>query len=443
MTTRRKPSGLPWADTIPDRWDSAKVCLVARLESGHTPSRQHPEYWVPEECTIPWFSLADVWQLREANQKYLGDTAENVSPLGIAHSAARVLPAGTVVLSRTASVGFAGIMPRPMATTQDFANWVCGPRVIPEYLLWAFRAMKPEFARLMMGSTHQTIYMPDIRRLAVPVPPVSEQRAISEFLDHRTAIVDALIDTKERLAETLAEKRQAIITQFVTKGCEPEPQMSNSGVKWLGEVPSHWEVLPLRRVVDQFVDYRGRTPTKVDDGIPLITAGAVRDGTIDHKRAPEYMAPEEYDEFMRRGLPRKGDLVFTTEAPLGEVALVEDPSVAFAQRIILFRVNRSRILSEYLHLYFLSTAGRADVESRASGSTAEGIRADRLRASAVLVPPLPEQARIVEAVAKGTRIIEPLRAHIRSSLDTLREYRQAFITAAVTGQLDVAAQEAA
>ena len=76
MSQALKGSGLGWAPTIPNDWDSAKVCLVARLESGHTPSRQHPEYWVPEECTIPWFSLADVWQLREANQKYLAETSE-------------------------------------------------------------------------------------------------------------------------------------------------------------------------------------------------------------------------------------------------------------------------------------------------------------------------------------------------------------------------------
>lgn len=130
-----KPSGLEWAGDIPAEWDVAKICLLARLESGHTPSRQAPEYWAPEECTIPWFSLADVWQLRDGTQDYLGDTAEKISPRGLANSAARLLPAGTVVLSRTASVGFAGIMPRPMATTQDFANWVCGDRLMSEYLL--------------------------------------------------------------------------------------------------------------------------------------------------------------------------------------------------------------------------------------------------------------------------------------------------------------------
>lgn len=245
MSTRRKLSGLAWADTIPDRWDTAKVCLVARLESGHTPSRQHPEYWVPEDCTIPWFSLADVWQLREANQNYLGDTAEKISPLGVANSAARVLPAGTVVLSRTASVGFAGIMPRPMATTQDFANWVCGPRLVPEYLLWAFRAMKPEFARLMMGSTHQTIYMPDIRRLAIPVPPVPEQRAIARLLDHKTAAIDAVIASKKRLLQANTELRQAYITQAVTKGLDLTVPTQTSGIEWIGPIPEHWTCAPL------------------------------------------------------------------------------------------------------------------------------------------------------------------------------------------------------
>src|SRR5207249_3411959 len=109
-----------------------KLKYVTRLETGHTPSRQHPEYW--ENCTIPWFSLADVWQIRDGRKEYLEDTAEKVSELGLANSAARLLPLGTVIVSRTASVGFSGIMPVPMATTQDFVNWICGPKLLPEYL---------------------------------------------------------------------------------------------------------------------------------------------------------------------------------------------------------------------------------------------------------------------------------------------------------------------
>ena len=81
-------------------------------------------------------------------------------------------------MSRTASVGFSAIMSLDMATTQDFVNWVCGSSLRPEYLLYVFRSMEHEFNRLTMGSTHQTIYMPDVGRFTTPVPPLDEQDRI-------------------------------------------------------------------------------------------------------------------------------------------------------------------------------------------------------------------------------------------------------------------------
>ena len=87
------------------------------MKTGHTPTATEAAYW--DDCTIPWFTLADVWQLRDGTRWYLEETSENISELGLANSAAELLPAGTVVFSRTASIGFSGIMPQPMATSQD------------------------------------------------------------------------------------------------------------------------------------------------------------------------------------------------------------------------------------------------------------------------------------------------------------------------------------
>lgn len=209
-------SGVPWIGRVPDHWEVVRTRFVARLESGHTPSRQHPEYWIPEECTVPWFTLADVWQLREDRQEYLGDTAEKVSPVGLANSSARLLPVETVVLSRTASVGFSGIMPRPMATSQDFVNWVCGPRIRPEYLLYVFRAMRSEFKRLTMGSTHQTIYMPDVRNFRTPLPPLAEQDAIVAAVRDETSRYNELVEKLRRQIAGLREYRQTLISAAVT-----------------------------------------------------------------------------------------------------------------------------------------------------------------------------------------------------------------------------------
>ena len=209
-----KESGRQWMGRIPSHWSAPFVRFVARLESGHTPSRQHPEYW--ENCTIPWFTLADVWQIRDGRREVVTETKELVSELVISNSSARLLPAGTVMLSRTASVGFSAIMGTPMATTQDFVNWVCGHKVLPEYLLYVFRSMRVEFERLKFGSTHSTIYMPDVAKLSMPLPPVPEQRKIVEAARTRKQKIDALIEAAKQSTSRLREYRSALISAAVT-----------------------------------------------------------------------------------------------------------------------------------------------------------------------------------------------------------------------------------
>jgi type I restriction enzyme S subunit len=168
------------------------------------------------DCTIPWFGLADVWQIRDGQTEYVTDTAEKISELGLANSAARLLPKGTVVLSRTASVGFSAIMGADMATTQDFVNWVCGPNLRPEYLLYVFRSMQQEFRRLTMGSTHQTIYMPDVGGFSTPLPPIAEQDRIVVFVREHARRIDALVARVRDAIARLKELRTALISAAVT-----------------------------------------------------------------------------------------------------------------------------------------------------------------------------------------------------------------------------------
>jgi len=211
---RMKDSGLRWMGAIPEHWTVMPIRRAARLESGHTPSRLHPEYW--EHCIIPWFSLADVWQIRHGQADYVYETKEKISELGLENSAARVLPAGTVMLSRTASVGFSTIMGVDMATTQDFANWVCSPRLKPEYLLIVLRCMDAEFRRLKMGSTHNTIYMPDLRALRFALPPLDEQDAIVKYSGVITKQLDSLIDAADNAIGLFEERRAALVSSAVT-----------------------------------------------------------------------------------------------------------------------------------------------------------------------------------------------------------------------------------
>ena len=213
-TPRLKPSGVEWLGDVPEHWEVGNIRRFADMKSGHTPSRQHPEYW--DDCNVPWFTLADVWQLRDPRNLYLGDTKESISSLGLANSAAELLPAGTVILSRTASVGFSGIMPLAMATSQDYWNWICGSALLPEYLLFLFRAMRGEFNRLMMGSTHRTIYEASAASIRISVPPFSEQSQIVRFIQERLPSIDDAAAAARLAIERLEEYRTALITAAVT-----------------------------------------------------------------------------------------------------------------------------------------------------------------------------------------------------------------------------------
>lgn len=206
-------SPLPWAREIPRHWAVVPLTSLAQLESGHTPSRSREDWWT--DTYIPWVSLHDVGNMRAT--KYLYDTAQRISDAGIANSSARVLPARAVVLSRDATVGRTAIMDVPMATSQHFAAWVCGPRLDPEYLWVLFGdAMQPFFDSFQNGSTIRTIGMGDLKAFRIPLPPLEEQREIVEYLDRETPKIDALIAESERFIELSKERRAALITAAVT-----------------------------------------------------------------------------------------------------------------------------------------------------------------------------------------------------------------------------------
>lgn len=208
-------SGVPWVDSIPSEWDAAKLTTIATLGSGHTPARSRPELWM--DCTIPWITTGEVRQIRSDEREILTETRELISQRGIDESSAVLHPAGTVVLSRTASAGFSAIMGTDMATSQDFATWTCGPRILPEYLLYCLRAMRSDLmGRLAMGSTHQTIYMPDIKSIVVPLPPTEVQGRIVREVRETVQGFDSLRREMEAQIDLLREYRQALITAVVT-----------------------------------------------------------------------------------------------------------------------------------------------------------------------------------------------------------------------------------
>jgi len=206
---------LPWLATVPESWAVRRLSQVARMGTGHTPSRSEPDYWV--DCDIPWLTTGDVHRFRHDEVDVIHETTLNISALGLANSAAVLHPARTVALSRTASAGFAVIMGSEMATSQDFATWTCGAALLPDYLLHLLRVMQPYLlGNLSMGSTHKTIYLPDLMDIRIPVPDLATQRVAVEQVREAAASRQEITSAINKQIRGLEEYKQALITAAVT-----------------------------------------------------------------------------------------------------------------------------------------------------------------------------------------------------------------------------------
>lgn len=192
---------------------------------------------------------------------------------------------------------------------------------------------------------------------------------------------------------------------------------------------SEWKKYILEDVIDRFIDYRGKTPTKTNSGIPLITAKIIKSGKI--LTPNEFIAIEDYDSWMTRGLPEIDDVVLTTEAPLGEVALIKDKNVALAQRIITLRGKKDYVFNPFLKYYLQNDTGQHELQSRASGTTVFGIKASVLKKMPIELPDIEEQKAIAAVLSSLDDKVDLLQRQSKS-LEAMAEtlFRQWFVAEA-------------
>ncbi|WP_327655869.1 restriction endonuclease subunit S [Streptomyces sp. NBC_00483] len=213
------PSGFIWTP----------LSDIARLESGHTPSRRHAEYW---DGDVPWIGIKDA---TGNHGRVITSTLQTITQDGLDNSSARLLPAGTVCLSRTASVGYVVTMGVPMATSQDFINWVCGPQISSRYLHYILVMEQDSVRRFAHGTTHQTVYYPEAKAFHVCIPSRGEQDRIVSVLgslDDKIAVNERIataarqlgltLFARSSLAGDLAQVDVASVSNVLTRGVAPK-----------------------------------------------------------------------------------------------------------------------------------------------------------------------------------------------------------------------------
>ena len=430
-----RDSGVEWLGEIPEHWEVKKLKMITSfINRGVTPNYvENSNYKVINQATFSkgYFDLLNIKFTKDKDFSGL-----NFSKGIVERNDILLASTGGGVLGKVAFVDFDD------NTFQADSHVTIIRGTEPEFMskyYYYILSISYELINgiLAQGSTNQTELQRDwLINFKFPVPTFSEQTTISAYLDHKTAQIESAIGIKQKQIELLKERRQILIHRAVTRGLNPNVKLKDSGLEWIGEIPEGWEVVPMIKYASR-VDYRGKTPEKVDSGIILVTTKNIKGGKIDYDISKEFVLEKDYAAIMSRGLPEIGDILFTMEAPLGMAAVVDNTDVAIAQRIIKFHFDDKVFNSYFVNQSIQSEYFQKILQREATGSTAQGIKASKLHKLKIIKPPLKEQIEIVSDIETNSLKISTAISLKEKEIEKLKEYKSVLINAAVSGKIKV------
>lgn len=434
-----KDSGVEWIGQIPEHWKVNRLKRVSMLKggSGFPPSLQGQQ-----GNELPFYKVGSL--AKSSNGRDLQRGEHTISRDQAAELGATVFPKGSLVWAK---IGAALSLNRRRILTVDSCidNNMTGCVIDNESLdlSYAFFLLSSlDFSVHAKPGAVPSFSEGDQGELEIPQPPLSEQSALSIAINMEIARIDALIVKKTRFIELLTEKRRALVTNAVTKGLDPDVKMKKSGVGWLGEIPEHWQVRPIKSLATGpatlFIDGDWIESKNLSDaGVRYITTGNVGEGEY-KEQGTGFISETTFDELRCTEVLPGDVLISRLNPPIGRSCIAPDlgsrvvtsvdnvilrPSAEFDSMFIVFRFSAS----DYFH----------EMSLLGSGATMQRISRSALGNVRIAWPPLDEQIEIRRYLRAETTRIDGLSALVNKSIDLLKERRAAFITAAVTGQIDL------
>ena len=428
-------SGIEWLGEIPAHWEVKPLKRLATLNDDALSEGTDSSF------EMTYIDIGSVDGVAGITNK------ENLDFEKAPSRARRIVRHGDVIVStvRTYLRAIAAIRaPEPnLVVSTGFA--VVRPRhLASSFAAYTLRA--PHFVESVVansvGVSYPAINASRLACFPIPYPDLDEQRAIAGFLNRETTKIDALVAKKERLIDLLQEKRTALITRVVARGLDPNVLTKDSGVEWLGEVPAHWEVRPLKSMSDL---QTGLTLGKRYEGEAVTTRPYLRVANVQDG----YLALDDISEVevsvrdAARFELRMGDVLVTEGGDFdklgrGHVWEEQIAQCLHQNHIFAVRPRRTALTPHFLALVMSSGYGRAYFTATSKQSTnLASTNATKLRNLPVAMPGLAEQVEIVHWASHESARINGLVAKIEKATDHLKELRTALISAAVTGKIDV------
>lgn len=418
-----KPSHIDWLGDVPSHWAVKAIKWESPVLRGASPRPIDDPIYFDDDGEYAWVRIADV---TEAGT-YLEYTEQKLSDIGARRSVK--LKPGDLFLSIAGSVGKPCIT-RIKCCIHDgfvyFPKW----KADPKFLYFLFASGEPYKGLGKMG-TQLNLNTDTVGSIVIGLPDADEQQSITRFLDAKTAQIDALVAQKRELIDKLKEKRQALIARTVTRGLppeaakaaglEPNPQMKDSGVDWLGKIPKHWTAKAVRYIFRNCDSRRIPLSSEERANLEKLYPYYGASGVID--MVDDYL----FDE----------PLVLVAED--GANLLSRSTPLAFLATGKYWVNNHAHILKPLAGdiRYWVATLETFDFSPLITGAAQPKLTADRLGGIQLPVPPENEQTAIADYLAAKMGELDALVGQAVEVVDRLTEYRQALITSAVTGKIDV------
>lgn len=418
-----KSSDEAWLGDVPSHWAVKAIKWVAPVLRGASPRPIDDPAYFDDDGEYAWVRISDV---TEAGA-YLEKTEQTLSSLGASLSV-KILP-GELFLSIAGSVGKPCIAKIKCCIHDGFVHFP-GWTFDPKFLYYVFASGEPYKGLGKMG-TQLNLNTDTVGSVKVGLPEQLEQSAIVRFLDTKTAQIDKLVAQKRELIAKLKEKRSALIARTVTRGLppeaakaagfEPNPEMKDSGVEWLRDTPAHWTAKAARYVFWNCDSHRIPLSSEERSGLENLYPYYGASGVIDMVDAYLFDGP-------RILVAEDGANLISRSSPL-----------AFLATGKYWVNNHAHILNpiEGDIRYWVATLESFDFSPLITGSAQPKLTADRLGGIQLPVPPVAEQTAIADFLEAMTLKLDDLVAKTASAIDCLIAYRQALITSAVTGKVDV------
>lgn len=429
-TLGHKPT---WVEKAPKHWELTRFRYLGEFVGGGTPSKSNIEFWDGE---IPWVSPKDM------KCAVISDSEDHITESGLKNSPCQLVPPEALLM-----VVRSGILRNklpvalnrvPVTLNQDMRALIANPRVSTRYLHYFVQGCEAELLNHWCkdGSTVESIEHDLLAGTWLALPSSNEQQRIAAFLDEQTAKIDRLVGLRRRQMDLLREQRVALIQQAVTRGLNPNAPMKDSGLPWLGEIPQHWEVVHLKRLLS-LVEYGISERVDIEGRFICLRMGDLNSGEISYDGVA-------YVDSVEEGLLlQEGDLLFNRTNSLDQVGKVAifrghpDMPVTFASYLVRLRAGCDAD-PEYLN--YLLNSKPILVWARSEAIPAIGqanLNPTRYCLLRVVKPPIEEQraiARYCDTISQRTE--ELLSAYARQ-LTLLAEYRAALVHEVVTGQRQV------